>query len=111
MKFSHKSEQENRAKAIALKYDQQQGRAPLVVAKGMGEIAEQIIALAEEHGVHIHESPELVEVLIRLELGDEIPESLYRAIAEVIAFAYSLKHDTAEILQQAAQQPPSQKSD
>ncbi|PIE24578.1 MAG: flagellar biosynthesis protein FlhB [Neptuniibacter caesariensis] len=85
-------------KAIALKYDQEQGTAPLIVAKGMGEIAEKIIDLAEEHGVHIHESPELVEVLIRLELGDEIPESLYRAIAEVIAFAYSLKHSQEEIL-------------
>ncbi len=78
-------------KAVALKYDHGQGRAPLVVAKGMGEIAEQIIRLAEENDIHIHESPELVEVLVRLELGDEIPEALYRAIAEVIAFAYSLK--------------------
>lgn len=78
-------------KAVALKYDHDQGRAPLVVAKGMGEIAEQIIRLAEENDIHIHESPELVEVLVRLELGDEIPEALYRAIAEVIAFAYSLR--------------------
>lgn len=103
MKFSKNrganSETEDpRQKAIALKYDQELGKAPLIVAKGMGEIAEQIINLAEEHGVHIHESPELVEVLIRLELGDEIPESLYRAIAEVIAFAYSLKHSQEEIL-------------
>ncbi|MFW1677701.1 EscU/YscU/HrcU family type III secretion system export apparatus switch protein [Pontibacter sp. JAM-7] len=78
-------------KAVALKYDREQGRAPLVLAKGMGEIADQIIRLAEENEIHIHESPELVEVLVRLELGDEIPEALYRAIAEVIAFAYSLK--------------------
>ena len=56
-------------------------------------IAEQIVALAREHDVHIYESPELLEVLIRLELGDEIPESLYRAIAEIIAFTYSLKVD------------------
>lgn len=44
--------------------------------------------------MHIHESPELLEVLIRLELGEEIPEALYRAIAEVIAFAYSLKAES-----------------
>lgn len=78
--------------AVALKYDQEQGSAPKVIAKGKGLIAEQIIALAEEHNIHIHENPELLEVLIRLELGDEIPETLYKAIAEVIAFAYNLKH-------------------
>lgn len=80
------------SRAVALRYDQASGRAPLVTAKGEGLIAEQILALAREHDVHIYESPELLEVLIRLELGDEIPESLYRAIAEVIAFAYGLKH-------------------
>jgi flagellar biosynthesis protein len=100
MKFS-KSEPDERQKAIALKYDHEAGKAPLIVAKGMGEIAEQIIKLAEEHDIHIHESPELVEVLIRLELGDEIPESLYRAIAEVIAFAYSLKHDTKDFIEKS----------
>ena len=99
MKFTKTdSAGDSRQKAIALKYDNEAGKAPLIVAKGMGEIAEQIIKLAEENDIHIHESPELVEVLIRLELGDEIPESLYRAIAEVIAFAYSLKHDDSESL-------------
>ncbi|WP_261842392.1 EscU/YscU/HrcU family type III secretion system export apparatus switch protein [Aliamphritea ceti] len=81
-------------KAIALNYDRDS--APKLVAKGRGVIAEQIIALANEHDVHIHESPELVEVLLRLELGDEIPESLYRAIAEIIAFTYNLKQNTAK---------------
>lgn len=100
MKINKDPELEKRQKAIALKYDQETGTAPLIVAKGMGEIAEQIIKLAEEHDVHIHESPELVEVLIRLELGDEIPESLYRAIAEVIAFAYSLKQENSELIQE-----------
>ncbi|WP_417582759.1 EscU/YscU/HrcU family type III secretion system export apparatus switch protein [Nitrincola sp.] len=79
--------------AVALRYDADSGSAPKVVAKGRGLIAEQILALAEEHDIHIHQSPELIEVLIRLELGDEIPEALYRAIAEVIAFAYGLKKD------------------
>lgn len=104
MKFSKPDNPDSvdiRKKAIALKYDREAGKAPLIVAKGMGEIAEQIMKLAEENDIHIHESPELVEVLIRLELGDEIPESLYRAIAEVIAFAYSLKHDTNNILSEA----------
>ena len=82
---------ESRKSAVALGYDPEKGGAPTVVARGHGLIAEQIIRLAEEHQVHIHKSPELLEVLIRLELDEEIPESLYRAIAEVIAFAYRLK--------------------
>lgn len=76
--------------AVALRYDMEAGGAPHVTAKGRGLIAEQILEIAREHDVHIHHSPELLEVLIRLELGDEIPESLYRAIAEIIAFTYEL---------------------
>lgn len=83
------------AKAVAIHYDAEKG-APRVTAKGRGLVAEQIIELAEEHGVHIHESPELVDVLVRLELGEEIPEALYRAIAEIIAFTYSLKNESSE---------------
>ncbi len=89
--MSRKDEQER--SAVALKYDPDAPGAPRVVAKGRGLIAEQILALAEAHDLHIHQSPELIEVLIRLELGEEIPEALYRAIAEVIAFAYGLKND------------------
>ncbi len=81
-------------KAVALNYDHQ--GAPRVTAQGQGLIAEQIIRLAQENEIHIHESPELVEVLLRLELGDEIPESLYRAIAEIIAFTYKLKNPSTE---------------
>ncbi len=77
--------------AVALKYDMEAGGVPTVVAKGKGEIADKIIELAQENDVHIHENPELLEILIRLEIGDEIPEALYRAIAEVIAFTYELK--------------------
>ena len=105
MKIKQKTtEQPPKKSAVALKYNKEGHRAPLVVAKGMGDIAEQIIKLAEEHDVHIHESPELLEVLIRLELGDEIPESLYRAIAEVIAFAYSLKQDSKSLANDLSQQ-------
>ncbi|MFC6669754.1 EscU/YscU/HrcU family type III secretion system export apparatus switch protein [Marinobacterium aestuariivivens] len=86
-----KKDRETRKRAIALGYEPEKSGAPTLVAKGQGLIAEQIVRLAEEHGVHIHRSPELVEVLIRLELGEEIPEALYQAIAEVIAFAYRLK--------------------
>jgi flagellar biosynthesis protein len=61
-----------------------------VTAKGKGELAEQIIALAKECGIPMHEDPDLITLLGELDLGDEIPPPLYRAVAEVIAFAYML---------------------
>jgi flagellar biosynthesis protein len=62
--------------------------APRVVAKGKDKFAEDIIAPAKKHGIPIHEDPALVGLLSRIEVGEEIPETLYRAIAEVLAFAY-----------------------
>lgn len=72
--------------AIALEYDGE--RAPRISAKGEGDVARQIIDLAREHGVPLQENPELVRLLRRIPLGDEIPEALYYTVAEVIAFAY-----------------------
>ncbi|EIK53970.1 FlhB domain-containing protein [Stutzerimonas stutzeri TS44] len=75
--------------AIALSYD---GRhTPTLSAKGDDELAEMILAIAREHEVPIYENAELVKLLARLELGDEIPSELYRVIAEIIAFAWHLK--------------------
>lgn len=72
--------------AVALLYDGE--HAPRVTAKGRGEAAAQILALAQQHGVPLEGDPELASLLAQIPLGDEIPEALYRAIAEVIAFAY-----------------------
>lgn len=72
--------------AVALLYDGE--NTPRITAKGQGELAEQIIALAEEHGVPLHGDRELAALLSQIPLGDEIPETLYIAIAHVIAFAY-----------------------
>lgn len=74
--------------AIALEYDGE--NAPQVIAKGNGSIAEKIIEIARQNNVSLHEDKELIEILAQLELGDEIPESVYRAVAEVIAFIYVL---------------------
>ena len=74
--------------AVALEFDGE--NTPLVNARGIGPIADQIIEIAKQHGVPLQQDMELVEVLTELSLGDEIPENLYRAIAEVIAFAYIL---------------------
>jgi len=75
--------------AVALSYDGE--NAPKVTAKGYDDIAQQIIELAQKHNVPLSENKELVSLLATLELGEEIPEALYLAIAEIIAFAYMLK--------------------
>jgi len=75
--------------AVALRYDGE--NAPKVTAKGYDDIAQQIIELAQKHNVPLNENKELVSLLATLELGEEIPEALYLAIAEIIAFAYMLK--------------------
>lgn len=75
--------------AIALVYDGEQ--APTLTAKGEGELAEQIIQLAIDYEVPIYENADLARMLTQLELGDQIPEALYRTIAEIIAFAWYLK--------------------
>lgn len=83
------SEKNIPALAVALQYDGK--TAPKVTAKGAGDIAEQILAIAREHDVPLQDNPELVKMLSKIELGDQIPEALYLAVAEVIAFAYMLK--------------------
>ncbi len=84
-----------RPKAVALSYARDSEQAPRVAAKGAGYLAERIIAIAREHGVEIYEDPDLVEVLSKLEVDREIPEPLYLAVAEVLAFVYRLNRGSA----------------
>ncbi|MFO7830450.1 MAG: EscU/YscU/HrcU family type III secretion system export apparatus switch protein [Desulfuromonadaceae bacterium] len=77
-------------KAVALKYDSESGSAPTVVASGQGDIAERIIELAQEAGLHITTDPDLSELLAQIPIGHEIPEELYQAVAEVLAYVYRL---------------------
>jgi flagellar biosynthesis protein len=81
-------------KAIALFYDGKQ--TPKVSAIGEDALAEEIVRIAKEAGVPLYENAALVRSLAGLQLGDEIPELLYRAIAEVIAFAYMVRGKTPE---------------
>jgi len=75
--------------AVALAY--QTGElAPKVVAKGRGLVAEQIIERAREHGVFVHESKELVTLLMQVDLDRHIPPALYRAVAELLAWLYHI---------------------
>lgn len=79
-----------RKKAAALRYDAKKDAAPKVVAKGSGKIAERILQIAKEHNVPIKDDPQLVEVLSTLDLYQEIPPELYRAVAEILAFVYRM---------------------
>jgi len=76
-------------KAVALFYDG--SSTPRVSAKGTGAVAENIMAVAQQHGVPLCDNSALVELLVLLELGDEIPETLYLSVAYIIAFAYELE--------------------
>ena len=80
--------------AVALAY-QTGDLAPKVIAKGRGLIAEEIIARAREHGVFVYESKELVALLMQVDLDRHIPPSLYRVVAELLAWLYhidAIKH-------------------
>jgi len=76
-----------RAEAVALAYSAGDA-APRVVAKGKGLIAKEIIARAREAGVYVHESPEMVALLMQVDLDERIPPQLYVAIAELLAWLY-----------------------
>ena len=77
-------------RAVALAYAAGSG-APTVVAKGRGLVADQIIARAQEAGVFVHESKELVSLLMDIDLDGQIPPALYRAIAELLAWLYHIE--------------------
>ena len=76
--------------AVALRYGEGAG-APQVVAKGQGYVAEQIIARAKEAGVYVHESKELVNLLMQVDLDAQIPPQLYLAVAELLAWIYRME--------------------
>ena len=78
--------------AVALAYESGDF-APRVLAKGRGAIAEHIIAIAEEQGVFVHESKDLVSMLMQVDLDEHIPAELYQGIAEILAWLYRLESD------------------
>jgi len=75
-------------KAVALKYCAEKQLAPIVVAKGKGEVAEQIVKMAKQFGVPLQSDSSLVEVLSKLDLNQEIPAELYQLVAEILTFIY-----------------------
>lgn len=85
----------NIKRAVAMAYQPGDG-APRVIAKGGGVTAEAIIALAREHGVYVHRSPELVSLLMQVDLDREIPPELYLAVAELLAWLYRLDQNDSK---------------
>jgi len=79
---------ENKKGAIALGYNQSKDSAPKVLAKGIGKLAGKIIEIANENNVTVKEDEFLYRALEKTEVGEEIPEKLYRLIAELLAFIY-----------------------
>jgi flagellar biosynthesis protein len=86
---------EKRQEAVALHYASEKG-APRVVAKGRGLVAEEIIERARAAGVFVHESPELVSLLMQVDLDERIPPELYVAVAELLAWLYRLEQEAGE---------------
>jgi len=84
------TEKENRKQAVALRYRPDKDTAPRVAAKGSGLIAEKIIELARKHGIPVKDDPDLLEVLSKLEIEEEVPPTVYVVVAELLAFVYSL---------------------
>lgn len=90
---------ERQRHAVALAYEEGQG-APRIVAKGRGILAQAIINRAHEAGVYVHESPELVSLLMQVDLDQHIPAQLYVAVAELLAWLYQVDGgDFSDVLQ------------
>jgi len=81
---------DRRPSAVAIAYDTSDA-APRVVAKGYGTVAENIMRTAQDHGLYVHESPELVGLLMQVDLDKHIPPELYLAVAQLLAWLYKLE--------------------
>ena len=73
-----------------MKYDQNSNRAPKVTAKGQGWMADKIIAMAQEQNIPIKKDKDLIELVDKIDVGNEIPEYLYKIVAELLAWVYKL---------------------
>ncbi len=82
---------EKKKKAVALRYEAGKDKAPVVVAKGKGSLADRIIELAQENKIPVVKDKELVEAMMNVEVFEEIPPVLYEAIARVLVFVKSIK--------------------
>lgn len=82
--------------AAAIKYNGSKDKAPKVTAKGRGVVADKIIELAKTNDIPIKSDPGLVQILCKLDIDEHIPEDLYKAVAEILAFVYSINSKLSE---------------
>jgi flagellar biosynthesis protein len=88
--------EQRRLKAVALRYKAGEDAAPRIAAKGQGITADKILQLAKQHNIPIREDRNLLQMLSTLDLDQEIPPSVYRAVAEILAFLYRLSNRPQE---------------
>jgi len=80
--------------AVALRYEPKKDRAPKIAGKGRGYLAEKILELARQHNIPIRQDKNLLQILSRLDLHQEVPAEVYKAVAEILAFIYRLSNRT-----------------
>ncbi len=103
MSKSDQSQNRARRRAVALQYGADD-TAPVVVASGMGYLAERIVDVAQENGVPVYEDDSLATILSQLKLGEEIPQELYQAVVEI--YVYFLNFDPAKRGGPSPEPPP-----
>lgn len=86
----------NHKYAVSLEYDAQKNQAPMVTAKGQGPIADKIISLANQHNIPIKEDPDLVQVLSKVDINQEVPPAVYQVVAELLTFVYQVNESYRE---------------
>jgi flagellar biosynthesis protein len=80
--------------AVALRYEPKKDRAPKITGKGRGHLAEKILEMARQHNIPIRQDKNLLQILSRLDLNQEVPPEIYKAVAEILAFVYRLSKGT-----------------
>ncbi len=88
----------SRKKAVAIRYRADEVLAPVVIAKGVGSIADRIMEIARKYDIPLYQDPDLVSILSTIDLGNMIPPDLYKAVAEVLAFVYQVNQNYSSIL-------------
>jgi len=86
----------DRRQAVALRYESKEDRAPKLAAKGRGYVAERILELARQYNIPVRQDKNLLQILSRLDLNQEIPSEVYKAVAEILAFVYRLSNRQLE---------------
>lgn len=86
----------NKNLAVSLQYNPGSHTAPKLTAKGQGWVAEKIIAIAQEKNIPIKKDKDLMELLEKIDVGQEIPEALYKVVAELLAWVYNMNKEYPE---------------